>query len=755
MAETWEDEGAWGSAARVPVDQWFPVRTDTGEWELPGQAPTLARSAGMPDVTAPPVMGGTPDQAPLALGQVAGTMAPQIGPQPRLAQMARLSGQGLLPEQPSMWQSLARAVGQASPTGQAILQGYDQQQQQQLRNRLVQQQQQRQEEQDARQVTRDRFTTFVELSKVKSKSLRNLMFDRWATDLQARGEQVPPDFAEAFKKSGLEEGQQMAELLAPMFTAAGMDPTIAARMLQEGGDPAQLIEVAKLGQAAQKQKADEAEEARIAQRKQDYATLGGASGVAQPPATGTTTTPATTAPTAGQGTVPPVLDTAVTEATKLYPQVRPDLVHGIIRHESNYDVGAVSPKGAVGPMQLMPGTAKDMGVDPKDPAQNVRGGVRYYAQLLTKYGGNEALALAAYNWGPGNVDKVDGDLTKMPAETQAYIKNVLASAAPGGQRGPADTRQQVAGPGAPAPAVSAADQAKVSAMEQRIAWLDREIGAGMGSGRERTKSYVNEMQQERTRLITERDKLTERGSKERERLEEPQRALEKEKLLQPLKKELAQEQRALTPIDPKTQEVLANNKSVYRSIGKIEEYLREGTALPADFVNLVAQDAPGISAWLQSDPKNITGLAKQWETKFKAAAANDPRANRFLAALGNMRDLVIRERSGGSVTGNELDRAMGAFMGSLPNINQAFSLFAQNLANVKETVTDVLVTSGAAVRPLSGGKAMYGTLPKDIRDRIDYAERGEDYPKATMPAETKPPGTLPPAKEDLLKKYTR
>ena len=210
--------------------------------------------------------------------------------------------------------------------------------------------------------------------------------------------------------------------------------------------------------------------------------------------------------------------------------------------------------------------------------------------------------------------------------------------------------------------------------------------------------------------------------------------MEQQRLLEPGRLREQEAGRALTPISDVTQKSLATNKSVYRSIGKIEEYLREGTDLPADFINLVAQDTPGISAWLQSDPKNITGLAKQWETKFKAVAENDPRANRFLSALGNMRDLVIRERSGGSVTGNELDRAMGAFMGSLPNVNQAFSLFAQNLANVKETVMDELVTAGAAARPLSGGKAMYGTLPKEIRDRIDYAERGEDYPKAQMPA---------------------
>ncbi|HKB41411.1 MAG TPA: transglycosylase SLT domain-containing protein, partial [Gemmataceae bacterium] len=228
---------------------------------------------------------------------------------------------------------------------------------------------------------------------------------------------------------------------------------------------------------------------------------------------------APTSTTARQGTGPTNLDTAVTEATKLYPQVRPDLVHGIIRHESNYDVNALSPKGALGPMQLMPGTAQDMGVDPKDPTQNVRGGTRYFAQLLTKYNGNEALALAAYNWGPGNVDKVGGDFTKMPAETQAYVKNVLASAAPGGQRGPADTRIQVAGPGAPSQ-----DQAQLTRLNQQIAAMDQFLAANIGSGRERTKGMVNEVQQERQRLIQEREKL----------LETP-RTVERERQLQPLK----------------------------------------------------------------------------------------------------------------------------------------------------------------------------------------------------------------------------
>lgn len=88
---------------------------------------------------------------------------------------------------------------------------------------------------------------------------------------------------------------------------------------------------------------------------------------------------------------------------------------------------AVSPKGATGVMQLMPGTAKEMGVsDITDPHQNIYGGVGYLAKLEKKYG-DPKLAAIAYNWGPGNTDKWlkrGGDMSKLPKETRNYVKNL-------------------------------------------------------------------------------------------------------------------------------------------------------------------------------------------------------------------------------------------------------------------------------------------------------------------------------------------
>jgi soluble lytic murein transglycosylase-like protein len=108
--------------------------------------------------------------------------------------------------------------------------------------------------------------------------------------------------------------------------------------------------------------------------------------------------------------------------------IDPALLKGLVKQESGFDPNARSGAGAVGLTQLMPGTAAALGVtDPTDPAQSLQGGARYLREQLDRFGGDERLALAAYNAGPGAVSKYGG--VPPYTETQGYVNKVLANAA--------------------------------------------------------------------------------------------------------------------------------------------------------------------------------------------------------------------------------------------------------------------------------------------------------------------------------------
>lgn len=131
----------------------------------------------------------------------------------------------------------------------------------------------------------------------------------------------------------------------------------------------------------------------------------------------------TPASSLGKITGKPEIEQLIAEVGQRYG-VDPNLIRQVVIAESGFNPKAVSQAGAQGLMQLMPGTARSYGVeDPFDPAQNLDGGTHFLSDLLKRYNGNVALALAGYNAGPGVVDKYNG----IPPyrETQNYVQKIL------------------------------------------------------------------------------------------------------------------------------------------------------------------------------------------------------------------------------------------------------------------------------------------------------------------------------------------
>ena len=125
---------------------------------------------------------------------------------------------------------------------------------------------------------------------------------------------------------------------------------------------------------------------------------------------------------AGPPPVPAQFAAALSQAASS-ANVSPTLLSALVWQESRWNPQAVSPKGAMGLAQLMPSTARFLGVNPADPIQNLNGGARYLRQLLDQFDGNVEKALAAYNAGPGRVRSAGG--VPAIAETQNYVTQIV------------------------------------------------------------------------------------------------------------------------------------------------------------------------------------------------------------------------------------------------------------------------------------------------------------------------------------------
>lgn len=123
------------------------------------------------------------------------------------------------------------------------------------------------------------------------------------------------------------------------------------------------------------------------------------------------------------------IDQAVDKAAQKYGVDR-NLIMSVIKQESDFDPSSTSGAGAMGLMQLMPGTAADLGVaDAYNVGENVEGGTKYLKSLLDMYAGNKQLALAAYNAGPGTLENRGvtdaSEISRLPSETRNYVSNIM------------------------------------------------------------------------------------------------------------------------------------------------------------------------------------------------------------------------------------------------------------------------------------------------------------------------------------------
>jgi hypothetical protein len=149
-------------------------------------------------------------------------------------------------------------------------------------------------------------------------------------------------------------------------------------------------------------------------------------------------------------------DQLIAQAAAKY-NIDPDIFRRLLMRESQLNPRAVNPtSGAAGIAQFMPATARGLGIDPLDPAQAIPASAQYVRQNLNQFGGDYSHALAAYNWGPGNV--ASKGLAAAPAETRAYIANILHGSAPMAAGGAPPTAPDVNPPAPTAPPVGSASQ---------------------------------------------------------------------------------------------------------------------------------------------------------------------------------------------------------------------------------------------------------------------------------------------------------
>lgn len=428
--------------------------------------------------------------------------------------------------------------------------------------------------------------------------------------------------------------------------------------------------------------------------------------------------PTPAAPTTGTQarTAPPEFESAITEANRLYPQVSTTRIKSIIAAESNFDPKAVSSAGAKGPMQLMPGTATEMGVDdPFDINQNVRGGTRYYAEMLQRYGGDERKALAAYNWGPGNLDKVNGDVSKAPAETQAYVNKVLG----GGGAAPAGGTSTAQAP----PTNPQLAQLDTRIKQGQALALQLSATPGMEQAATMVNQQVNDLQKERDRLDAPRQDFLKKQAVQGLELEQREReGLARAQL------EADTKPASNTEIDAINRALPPDKQLSYGTTYKeIREKKLVGAAQVSDKVvndltttTTAIQNFEELSNAVQQLPTGpLTQYVEQFKERWGIDISDERVAQR--AILAGARNQLLQARSGAAVPEAEYQRLMS----ELPHEGNDPKVFKARLANTVRQFKNIYKTRVQILRKT--GHA----IPDDLMEPLPAPEGPPARPAST------------------------
>lgn len=224
----------------------------------------------------------------------------------------------------------------------------------------------------------------------------------------------------SFASSPSSEDRKLRSKIAQAMLAQGIDTSPVQSWTQGAARLANAIVGGSM--AGDMRREDQARESQLTAALAGLPGLGGAPQPASPQPS--PQSPPSGAPMAYQ----PIINSAA-EKTGTDPQT----LTRVLGTESNFNPNAVSPKGAQGIAQFMPATAAERGVNPNDPKSAIPGAAGYLADLKKQFGGDERLALMAYNWGPGNVQnwlKSGADPSKVPAETQNYLTKTMGGGQP-------------------------------------------------------------------------------------------------------------------------------------------------------------------------------------------------------------------------------------------------------------------------------------------------------------------------------------